>query len=158
MVIEDDGYTGAVLERPGLEQVSDLAAEGRIDTVLVHSPDRLSRRYAYQILIIEELARQGVEIVFLNAPSDAVLRADAGAGAGFVDYGYMQFSFVADRFQYLAGSGVLAVCWGRRRKGRAGFRRGACQVRRGRCHRDARRNGDAEHSTTARPLSRLGLR
>ena len=28
---------------------------------------------------------------------------------GFVDYGYMQFSFVADRFQYLAGLGVMAV-------------------------------------------------
>ena len=27
---------------------------------------------------------------------------------GFVDYGYMQFSFVADRFQYLAGLGVMA--------------------------------------------------
>ncbi len=71
MVIEDDGYgyTGAVLERPGLERVRDLAAEGRIEAVLVHAPDRLSRRYAYQVLIIEELARQGVETVFLNAPS-----------------------------------------------------------------------------------------
>ena len=28
---------------------------------------------------------------------------------GFVDYGYMQFSFVADRYQYLAGLGLLAV-------------------------------------------------
>ena len=28
---------------------------------------------------------------------------------GFVDYGYMQFSFIADRFQYLAGLGVMAV-------------------------------------------------
>ena len=27
---------------------------------------------------------------------------------GFIDYGYMQFSFVADRFQYLAGLGVIA--------------------------------------------------
>ena len=69
MIIEDDGYTGAVLERPGLERVRDLAAEGRVDTVLVHAPDRLSRRYAYQVLIIEELARQGVETVFLRAPS-----------------------------------------------------------------------------------------
>ena len=69
MIIEDDGYTGAVLERPGLERVRDLAAEGRIDTVLVHAPDRLSRRYAYQVLLIEELARQGVETVFLRAPS-----------------------------------------------------------------------------------------
>ena len=31
---------------------------------------------------------------------------------GFIDYGYMQFSFVADRFQYLAGIGVLAVLIG----------------------------------------------
>ena len=69
MIIEDDGYSGAVLERPGLEWVRDLAAEGRIDTVVVHAPDRLSRRYAYQVLIIEELARQGVETVFVNAPS-----------------------------------------------------------------------------------------
>ena len=28
---------------------------------------------------------------------------------GFVDFGYMQFSFVADRYQYLAGIGVMAV-------------------------------------------------
>ena len=69
MIIEDDGYSGAVLERPGLERVRDLAAEGRIDTVVVHAPDRLSRRYAYQVLVIEELARQGVETVFVNAPS-----------------------------------------------------------------------------------------
>ena len=31
---------------------------------------------------------------------------------GFVDYGYMQFSFVADRYQYLAGIGVTAVLAG----------------------------------------------
>ena len=31
---------------------------------------------------------------------------------GFVDYGYMQFSFVADRYQYLAEIGVIAVVVG----------------------------------------------
>ena len=31
---------------------------------------------------------------------------------GFVDYGYMQYAFVADRFQYLAGIGVIAVAAG----------------------------------------------
>ena len=31
---------------------------------------------------------------------------------GFVDYGYMQYAFVADRFQYLAGIGVVAVAIG----------------------------------------------
>ena len=68
-IVEDDGLSGAVLERPGLERVRDLAAEGRIEAVLVHSPDRLSRRYACQVLLVEELARRGVEAVFLKAPS-----------------------------------------------------------------------------------------
>ena len=36
---------------------------------------------------------------------------------GFVDYGYMQFSFVADRFQYLAGIGVTAVLAGAAARG-----------------------------------------
>ncbi len=31
---------------------------------------------------------------------------------GFVDFGYMQFSFVADRYQYLAGIGLIAVVVG----------------------------------------------
>jgi DNA invertase Pin-like site-specific DNA recombinase len=67
-IFEDDGYSGATLERPGLERVRDLAAEGQIQAVLVYAPDRLSRKYAYQILLIEELAREGVETRFLNAP------------------------------------------------------------------------------------------
>src|ERR1700687_4981603 len=70
-VFEDEGYSGATLERPGLERVRDLAAEGQIQAVLVYSPDRLSRKYAYQILLIEELARHGVETRFLNAPQGA---------------------------------------------------------------------------------------
>src|SRR6202045_2724998 len=67
-IFEDEGYSGASLIRPGLERVRDLAAEGELDLVLVYAPDRLSRRYAYQILLVEELARAGVETVFIMAP------------------------------------------------------------------------------------------
>ena len=70
-VFEDDGYSGATLERPGLERVRDLAAEGQIEAVLVYAPDRLSRKYAYQVLLIEEFARHGVETHFVKAPSSA---------------------------------------------------------------------------------------
>src|SRR5216683_2901105 len=70
-IVEDEGYSGATLERPGLERVRDLAAEGQIQAVLIYSADRLSRKYAYQILLIEELARHGVETRFLNAPQGA---------------------------------------------------------------------------------------
>ena len=70
-IFEDEGYSGATLIRPGLERVRDLAAEGQIQAVLVHAPDRLSRKYAYQVLLIEELARHGVETIFLKAPQTA---------------------------------------------------------------------------------------
>ena len=77
-VIEDDGHSGASLLRPGLERVRDLAAEGQIQAVLVYAPDRLSRRYAHQILLIEEFARAGVEVLFVRArrattPEDELL-------------------------------------------------------------------------------------
>jgi len=67
-VFRDEGYSGASLVRPGLERVRDLAAEGQIEAVLVYGPDRLSRRYAYQVLLLEELGREGVEVVFLRSP------------------------------------------------------------------------------------------
>jgi site-specific DNA recombinase len=68
-VFQDEGYSGANLQRPGLEALRDLAAQGQMTTVLIYSPDRLSRKYAYQVLLAEELARCGVDIVFLKSPS-----------------------------------------------------------------------------------------
>jgi site-specific DNA recombinase len=70
-IFQDEGYSGAVLVRPGLEALRDLAAEGQIAAALIYSPDRLSRKYAYQILLSEELSRCGVELVFLKAPAGA---------------------------------------------------------------------------------------
>ncbi len=67
-IFEDEGYSGAVLVRPGLEKLRDLAATGQIEAVLIYSPDRLSRKYAYQVLLIEEFARQGVEVIFIKSP------------------------------------------------------------------------------------------
>ena len=64
----DDGYSGTVLARPGLERLRDQAAAGAIDRLDMLDPDRLSRKYAYQVLILEELARCDVEVVFLCNP------------------------------------------------------------------------------------------
>jgi DNA invertase Pin-like site-specific DNA recombinase len=49
-VFEDEGFSGAILERPGLERVRDLAAEAQIQVVLAYAPDRLSRKYPRGIL------------------------------------------------------------------------------------------------------------
>jgi site-specific DNA recombinase len=66
-IIEDEGFSGASLVRPGLERLRDLAAEGQIQAVLIYSPDRLSRKYAYQVMLIEEFARHGVETFFCQS-------------------------------------------------------------------------------------------
>ena len=68
-IFEDEGYSGSTLARPGLERLRDLAAEGLMESVLVYGPDRLSRNYAYQTLLLEELARHGTQVVFLKAPA-----------------------------------------------------------------------------------------
>ena len=74
----DEGHSGATLIRPALEHLRDAVAAGTVDRVYVHSPDRLARRYAYQVLLIDEFRRLGVEIMFLNraiglSPEDDLL-------------------------------------------------------------------------------------
>jgi site-specific DNA recombinase len=74
----DEGYSGATLLRPGLERLRDLSASGGIERLYVHSPDRLARKYAYQVLLIDEFQRMGIEVVFLNrelsqSPEDELL-------------------------------------------------------------------------------------
>ncbi len=64
----DDGYSGSTLVRPALERLRDTAASGGLDVLYVHSPDRLARKYAHQVLLVEELNQQGVDILFLNRP------------------------------------------------------------------------------------------
>ena len=66
-IFQDEGYSGASLVRPGLERLRDLAAEGQIEALLVYSPDRLSRKYAYQVLLCEEFVRCGVDAVFIKS-------------------------------------------------------------------------------------------
>src|SRR5215471_13420826 len=62
----DEGASGSTLLRPALERLRDQAAAGAIDRLYVHSPDRLARKYAYQVLLLDEFKRQGVEVIFLN--------------------------------------------------------------------------------------------
>lgn len=62
----DEGHSGATLVRPALERLRDLAAAGAIDRLYVLCPDRLARSYAYQMLLVDELQRCAVELVFIN--------------------------------------------------------------------------------------------
>jgi len=84
LLFADEGFSGATLVRPALERLRDRAAEGAFEVLLCHAPDRLARRYAYQVLLLEELARAGVEVVFAcggersGSPEDELLRQFQG--------------------------------------------------------------------------------
>src|SRR6266540_3613246 len=65
----DDGYSGARLDRPGLDALRDAAEAGRIAAVWCLSPDRLARSFAYQMLILDELSRLGVAVCFTDSPA-----------------------------------------------------------------------------------------
>jgi site-specific DNA recombinase len=67
-IFEDEGHSGATLVRPALEALRDLVAQGCVDVVLVYSPDRLARKFAYQALLLEEFARAGVRAEFVKGP------------------------------------------------------------------------------------------
>src|SRR5687767_919367 len=65
-VFIDEGVSGSRLDRPALDRLRDLAAEGVFEAILVTMPDRLARRYAYQVLLVEEFHRCGCDVVFVQ--------------------------------------------------------------------------------------------
>lgn len=70
LIFQDDGFSGARLDRPGLDRLRDAISEGTCATVLVSAPDRLARHFAYQALLLEEFQRAGCAVIFLNHAFD----------------------------------------------------------------------------------------
>ena len=66
MIFVDSGVSGATLIRPQLERLRDSASLGMLDRIYILSPDRLSRKYAHQVLLMEEFSDSGIEVCFLN--------------------------------------------------------------------------------------------
>src|SRR5215208_4627950 len=68
--IEDRGYSGANLARPGLDRVRDLVAAGDVDVVLAQDRDRLARKVVLNGLLEEELSKHGCKTKALNDYGD----------------------------------------------------------------------------------------
>ncbi len=111
----DSGYSGATLVRPALERLRDLSAAGGVDRIYVHSPDRLARKYAYQVLLIDEFSRCGVEVVFLNrelgqTPEDDLLLQVQGMVAEYERAKIMERSRRGKRHAAISGSVSVLSC------------------------------------------------
>ena len=66
----DNGVSGSTLERDGLDELRDLALAGEIEGVLILSPDRLSRKQAYQIILLEEFKKRSIQVLFTSQQFD----------------------------------------------------------------------------------------
>src|SRR5579864_5664701 len=79
----EDGYTGDLLRRPELDRLRENAKRGDFDVLYVYDRGRLSREYAYQELVIEELRDRGIEFVTLHdmkaeTPEEQVMQGMQG--------------------------------------------------------------------------------
>jgi site-specific DNA recombinase len=68
--IEDPGFSGASLNRPGLGQVRKLVADGGVTVVLALERDRISREPAYYYLLKKEFEQHGTALKALNDAGD----------------------------------------------------------------------------------------
>ena len=68
----DDGWSGGTLARPSLDKLRDDAKEGLFEALYIYSADRLSRDHLNQLIVLKELEKQGIEVVF----KDRVLTED----------------------------------------------------------------------------------
>jgi site-specific DNA recombinase len=60
----DAGVSGATLERPALRQLLTDCRAGKVGTVLVRDPDRLSRNSQHLLLLLAKFEAAGVRLQF----------------------------------------------------------------------------------------------
>lgn len=67
-IFRDDGYSGARLNRPGLDRLRDSVRAREISRLVITAPDRLARNYVHQMILLEEFGRAGCQVEFLDRP------------------------------------------------------------------------------------------
>ena len=84
-IYRDDGYSGAKLQRPGLDRLRDRAALAAFEQVRITAPDRLARNYVHQLLLIDELSQRGCRVEFLDRPMRGYPETGVGKRVDLLD-------------------------------------------------------------------------
>ena len=109
-VFLDDGWTGEILQRPGLDAMRHAAKSGQFQILYVYDRGRISRMFAYQEVVIEELETRRITFRSLQdcpatTPEEKVMQAMQGV---FHQYERVK---IAERFRiaklYKASHGCL---------------------------------------------------
>ena len=64
----DEGWSGDILARPQLDQLRHDARSKAWQAVLIYDPDRLGRQLLYQQIVIDELKKVEIDILFVTMP------------------------------------------------------------------------------------------
>jgi site-specific DNA recombinase len=65
-IYQDEGWSGAYIERPALDQLRQDARLGKFDLLYVYDKGRLSRRFVHQEIVIDELRNLHIEFKSLH--------------------------------------------------------------------------------------------
>ncbi len=71
-VIENDGYSGATRNRPGISRIMGLAENKEIDAVVAIKRDRFFRSRLYRLLMDKDLKEYDVRLVALNDTNNRI--------------------------------------------------------------------------------------
>lgn len=106
----DDGWSGSLLARPGLDQLRDAVKSRSFDTLYLYDLGRLSRDFLNQLILKKELIESGIRIISLHdvngdKPEDMFAQNVMGL---FHDYERLK---IAERFRrgklHKSGQGIL---------------------------------------------------
>ena len=64
--VRDEGWSGAYIERPGLDRVRDLVEAGGVSVVLAQDADRITRDPGHRAFLDDEFERQGTQLAALD--------------------------------------------------------------------------------------------
>ncbi|MCA3012304.1 MAG: recombinase family protein [Myxococcaceae bacterium] len=113
---DDEGYSGATVERPGLERLVELIAQRGLDRLVVYRLDRLTRSLGDWFRISAMLQRQNVKLSIvagaLDADSGALARMQLNTLAVFAE---LEREMIGER---LANARALRRSNGHRTSGR----------------------------------------
>ncbi|MEX0650187.1 MAG: recombinase family protein [Candidatus Andersenbacteria bacterium] len=97
-IFTDDGWSGAMLQRPALDNMRAAAANGSFEVLYVFDRGRLARKYHYQAIVIEQLEDRG--IVFISLKDKSVVTDDDRVWQGFQGlFAEWERAKIAERFR-----------------------------------------------------------
>jgi len=69
-VFLDNGVSGSKLQRPALDELREVIRFETFETIFFYNPDRLSRNYTHQLILMEEISEIWRKAIFSKKSSN----------------------------------------------------------------------------------------